>query len=118
MRRQVAVRVHTSLDQVPHREFEDELGRLWTVWEVVPRSIERRREGGVAPPREEERREISGPRMVVAPELRAGWLAFESRGDKRRYAPAPPEWATFTDAQLRDYLARAKRVGRPKRLIE
>lgn len=101
---------------MPHREVADELGRVWVVWEVTPRAIERRRKpdeaGGAG------RRERQEPRVVVAAYLSNGWLAFETDHEKRRIGPTPRGWESMTDAQLLDLLGRAKKVRPPRRLIE
>jgi hypothetical protein len=55
---------------------------------------------------------------VVGPELRGGWLAFESREEKRRLAPVPAGWETASDDELREFLTRAAPRGKPRRLAE
>lgn len=78
-----------------HRSFRDERGREWQVWDVRPTAD-----------------------IVIRPELRGGWLAFESGDEKRRLAPVPDGWETASDAELLALLARATRRGKPRRLIE
>lgn len=100
-----------------HRVFQDELGRDWDVWEVVPTAVERRmsrvaRRVGAA-----ERRKVQESRVVVPDSLQKGWLAFQSGSDRRRLAPIPPRWEAMTAPQLVDLLHHAERRGRARRLI-
>jgi hypothetical protein len=75
-----------------HRVLTDARGDIWDVWEVQPSS--------------------------EASVWKEGWLAFQSRTDKRRITPVPAGWAQMTDEELRALLDRAESQGRPKRLIE
>ena len=54
---------------MPIREFKDSNGIEWRVWSTRP----------------------SNPSFVVEP-LRAGWLTFDSDGERRRLSPVPPGW--------------------------
>ena len=36
----------------------------------------------------------------VAPELRDGWLSFDSGAQRQRVAPIPPGWETVSDERL------------------
>jgi hypothetical protein len=84
------------------REFADEHGRGWTVWDVYPsRNIEPRRQD------------------LDQPEI-AGWLAFESTetGERRRLMPVPMDWVTRSDVELRGLWIRAVPVSSKRRLIE
>jgi hypothetical protein len=69
-----------------HRTFKDADGRDWEVWDVVPSKW-------------------------VGPTLDGGWLAFQSGSDRRRLNPLPLYWATAPEDELRELLARAKRVS-------
>lgn len=89
------------------REFVDERGRMWQVCDVRPIYIERR--SGVdrrkAPrPGTADRRQRRQHRMVVAPRFRAGWLVFDTRGERRRLGPIPPGWEYWDDGRLRSLL--------------
>lgn len=99
------------------REFRDQLGREWRVWEVIPQLAERRRHS-VSPPDGEERRVIPGARSPVNTGFERGWLAFETKGERRRLAPVPPRWEEFGELMLRALLDSAERAGRPRRLVE
>lgn len=98
-----------------HRVFRDDSGREWQVWDVYPKAPQR-------PPGIDSRAqapETPGPPQrdvgdMVAPELRAGWLAFESGEDKRRLAPIPPGWETAWETELQALLARATRRRTPR----
>ena len=58
------------------REFEDEHGGRWRVWDTVP-----------------ERTQGLG-------EFREGWLTFDNGTDRRRLAPVPTKWAELPDERL------------------
>ena len=79
------------------REFLDARGREWMVWEVQP---------GAALSGEPGRR-----RILVAPEFRDGWLAFQAADERRRLAPVPPGWTELADAELERYCAAARPVS-------
>ena len=101
-----------------HREFLDHEGVRWEVWDVHPTHVERRRRsGGVAQP-DERRVAREGPRVQVRPEFLEGWLAFQSRSERRRLAPAPEGWEALDDEQLAGLCAQAVPVGTPRRLVE
>jgi hypothetical protein len=95
---------------VAHRQITDDTGRDWLVWEVKPQSVARR--GKV------QNAEGSEPRAYVAPHLTEGWLAFETKREKRRLAPAPEGWLDLSDEDLLELLAKAKPVKSTRRLIE
>lgn len=100
-----------------HRAFRDHNGRSWDVWEVHPTLVERRdarRGDRIAV----ERRKRSEPRASLPVALRHGWLAFESKSERRRLAPIPADWSLMTDDQLEQLLARADMKSKTRRLIE
>ena len=99
-----------------HRNLTDELGRSWLVWEVTPGAIERRKRSRVV--EHSGSRQEGAPRVGVAANLREGWLAFESKRDKRRLAPAPEGWLELSDEELLVHLNQATRLGPTRRLIE
>jgi hypothetical protein len=98
-----------------HRTFTDSLARLWDVWNVEPTRVERRK-GPPAVPRAVERRRSSEPRALLGGDFADGWLAFETKDEKRRLANYPQEWVTMTDAELERLCSQAK-VGRPPRRL-
>jgi hypothetical protein len=73
---------------MPIREFDDADGVEWRVWATTP------------------------TQGNVRPQFAGGWLAFESRDERRRLAPVPDEWAEADDAALRELLAKAAVVAR------
>jgi len=83
-----------------HREFRDERGQLWEVWDVVPERRDRR----------------SG--AAVSGDLARGWLVFASPLERRRYAPLPDRWSEASDEQLNVWRSAARPVPLPRRLIE
>ena len=100
-----------------HREFTDALGRNWNVWSVVPERAERRRrdEGDLIT---ERRREGNKEfRVPLGEQWLDGWLAFETKGEKRRLAPIPDDWEQATDDQLHRMLERAEQIRRPPRRL-
>lgn len=82
------------------RQFFDAKGASWDVWDVSPHDLSRF---------DYDRRSSSrvrgdAPRPVdasVYPELREGWLCFQSATEKRRFAPIPSDWYELPDAVLR-----------------
>jgi hypothetical protein len=101
-----------------HREFTDPLGRCWTVWSVVPERPERRRRDASVTARSERRRTPKEFRVPLGEQWIAGWLAFQTKGEKRRLAPIPDEWEGATDEQLHRMLERADPIRPPRRLAE
>ena len=65
-----------------------------------------------------ERRTRKEPRASLPGELRHGWLAFESKSERRRLAPPPDRWEEMSDAELAALLERAVSTGQVRRLIE
>lgn len=93
------------------------MGRSWTIWDVFPQMVERRRT--VAPesltPERRRRREARAP---LSSGFEGGWLTFETLGEKRRLAPIPEGWADLPDEELLALLNQAKLTGNSRRLIE
>jgi len=56
--------------------------------------------------------------MRVDPQWMDGWLAFQTRGERRRLAPYPELWAHLDDAHLEELCNDAQLVGGSRRLIE
>jgi hypothetical protein len=73
---------------MPLREFNDADGVGWRVWATTPTLGN------------------------VRPQFAGGWLAFESRDERRRLAPVPEAWAEVDDGALRELLAQAVVVAR------
>ena len=101
------------------REFTDERGGLWRVWEVQPESLERRMASDPHLRPAMERRRAPQSRVKVSnPHMAHGWLAFESRSERRRLAPIPEQWEQMSPAELCELLARARPSRPVRRLIE
>ena len=77
------------------RDFTDQAGRQWRVWDVTAEAIHPATRG------EDYMRDYLD-----------GWLAFESADGlaKCRLTPIPPGWATGTVAQLQQWLHQAETV--------
>jgi hypothetical protein len=118
-----------------HRSFTDAAGINWNVWDVIPQWTERRSgeerrrsedDPTVDPPVLERRRRqpdrrvgaTDSARIRIAEGLSRGWLAFESKLDKRRLAPIPPGWEELTDLELEGLCARASQAPAKRRLLE
>lgn len=102
-----------------HREFKDSVGRNWNVWSVIPERAERRRTAaGTERAAERRQRQSKEFRVPLGEQWSKGWLAFETKGEKRRLAPIPDEWELATDEQLDRMLERAEEIRRPRRLAE
>lgn len=107
-----------------HRTFTDSGGIEWEVWQVIPRGVsldspERRERAERRHPPASELPEIAEQRSgrerrrtaSVSPGMELGWLAFQTRGEKRRLAPIPDGWEALTSAQLEAYCRIARKVG-------
>jgi predicted RNA-binding protein with RPS1 domain len=69
-----------------YREFRDDSGMEWTVWDTYPQSAHR----------------------SSMDNLQGGWLTFECGGERRRLIPAPVGWYEEPDDRLRDWLGLAQ----------
>ena len=109
----------SDVDGMTSREFTDERGELWRVWDVHPDSLERRMANDHHLRPAHERRRTPQVRVRVSdPVMSHGWLAFENRYERRRLAPIPEGWQEMDATQLRHLLADARPTGRARRLIE
>jgi len=92
-----------------HRRVQDETGRWWDVWDTRPTIIDRRggRERRAGKRIAGDRRQKNEERVLVEPEFRKGWLAFQSGTEWRRLAPIPDSWESLTDTALLALLHRA-----------
>ena len=59
------------------REFDDEAGTRWIVWDTIPAST-----------------------IGLTEEYRRGWLTFDSGTDRCRLAPIPPNWTELPNDRL------------------
>jgi hypothetical protein len=82
-----------------YREFRDSSGIEWKAYRVEPQLV--------SPALEHLRRSL--PLQLV--ERRQPWLLFESKDERRRLSPVPPEWdGNSTDADLERWCATADRI--------
>src|SRR3712207_6396293 len=103
-----------------HREFTDSRRVAWVVWDVYPTLGDRRRSPDDRRQfvRETDERRAAFNATRLRPEYVGGWLAFESRGEKRRLAPVPLGWEQLDEHDLERLCNAAVPVGRPRRLVE
>ena len=95
-----------------YREFLDDQGQQWEVWEIRPISIERRlNEERRRYPRLSDRR-TSNVQLKIRGLHRDGWLTFQCGAQRRRLMPIPEHWDSSTDAELIALLQRAAPLGR------
>lgn len=97
-----------------HRQFVDDDGSVWAVWDVYPARIWETL--GTSRPRETHANGGVTPRRVAGPldrTLAAGWLCFESAGQKLRLAPIPVDWEVLASTDL-VLLRKAATAVRPK----
>lgn len=103
-----------------HREFRDDRGRTWEVWDVVPERRDRR--GGVDRRKHAretfDRRKVRILSAVISGDLAKGWLVFSTVRERRRYSPVPERWSDASDTQLLSWCDEARPLPPPKRLIE
>jgi len=79
------------------REFKDEKGTDWLVWDVYPTN--------------DGERMADGPSVFPHREFADGWLCFESKWEKRRVTPVPVGWDQFSDARLGELCSSAGYVS-------
>jgi hypothetical protein len=103
---------------VAHKTFRDSSGREWQVWPVSVAYLERRTNLSAGPPQGRERRRRVSFRQRVSEPWSGGWLAFETKGEKRRLAPYPTDWSQRSDAELEALCRAAVKVRPSRRLIE
>lgn len=98
-----------------NRTFTDVLGVIWEVWEVYPRLLERRllRERRAARRRSGERRHVPVGRPTLPRQIMGGWLAFQSRHERRRVIPVPDGWEDCSDRELQGFLSQSNVSSRP-----
>ena len=107
---------------MPHRQFTDSKLTTWEVWDVEPSRAERRT--NATDPRRaprtsgQRRRAEDRARVRIHSDLAHGWLAFESKHDKRRLTPIPTGWEALDPVALEQLCEQARSVGRPRRLLE
>ena len=95
-----------------YREFLDDQGQQWEVWEIRPISIERRlNEERRRYPRLSDRR-TSSVQLKIRGLHRDGWLTFQCGTRRRRLVPIPEHWDSSSDAELIALLKRATPLGR------
>jgi hypothetical protein len=75
---------------VAYREFVDDAGTFWRVWDTYPVAANTLRS--------------------VSPNYAGGWLTFECAAERRRLAPIPPEWEFASRALMAHWCARALQV--------
>src|SRR5436305_10402770 len=104
------------------REFDDERGRHWKVWDVYPTLAERRHRNAGPPPGTRERRRRVEHRVALHRDLAMGWLVFEANdGERRRLRPIPQSlehWELASLTELRAWCATAAPASPARRLIE
>jgi hypothetical protein len=72
---------------VGYREFVDDTGTMWRVWDTYPAAASALRR--------------------VSPTYAEGWLTFECEVERRRLAPIPPEWEIASRNLMGHWCARA-----------
>lgn len=107
---------------MPHRQFTDSKHTTWEVWDVEPSHAERRTSAGdrrQSKRSSDERRQVHDhTRVRIKTDLAHGWLAFESKHDKRRLTPIPSGWEALDVESLERLCEQAHPIGRPRRLLE
>ncbi|MFN2564162.1 MAG: hypothetical protein ABR499_04035 [Gemmatimonadaceae bacterium] len=107
---------------MPHRQFTDSKHTTWEVWDVEPSHAERRRKNADRRRGRRtsgERRQVEDrSRVRIQTDLSHGWLAFESKHDRRRLAPIPTGWEGLDASALERLCEQARSIGGPRRLLE
>ena len=104
-----------------YRIFTDSHGTEWQTWDVVPLLGERRVNDRRSRAQQSmhtdrrmrpDRRVVQGKRAGLTAGMDAGWLCFETLGEKRRLTPIPADWLRCAVARLEQYCAQATRARR------
>lgn len=82
-------------NSMPLREFKDDRGVQWQVWETQPTL----RIFGEA---------VGGTHLHE--DAVNGWLTFQSSRERRRFYQVPPDWDTMPDDEMRRLLRHAVHV--------
>jgi hypothetical protein len=91
---------------MPMRQFADNDGRVWEVWETRPAKRELR-----GTYRERLKSLHNAPTVTSMMQgLEHGWLTFRSGVEKRRFAPIPENWVAASEDQLGRWCKRARPV--------
>ena len=101
-----------------YRTFVDRRNAYWQVWDVRPERVERRSMERRKPAepyegperRKRDRRRLEQKRIILDNGLGSGWLVFESKSEKRRLTPIPPDWEKATESELRILCEKAQPV--------
>jgi hypothetical protein len=106
------------LEIMSHRSFIDSSGRSWDVWSVRPENIERREntQSDTTPPLE--RRSRREYRVPLGRKWANGWLAFETKGERRRLAPIPTDWVELEGDALDELCRAATPIPYTRRLLK
>src|SRR3954471_3223880 len=102
-----------------HRQFNDPIGRTWDVWSVIPERAERRQQAEPTPVEVDRRHQQQAAeyRVPLGPKWIHGWLAFETKAEKRRLAPIPENWEAASDEELAAMCEQAVPIARPPRRL-
>lgn len=120
---------------MPHRTFTDSIGRVWEVWSVTPSRVDRRltttagaaSPGTSMPPEppdsaaaasDAERLRRAEYLVVLGGPWANGWLAFETKGEKRRLLRFPDDWSAMSDEGLRELCLHAMLVKPSARRLD
>ena len=81
------------------RIIQDEEGRSWQVWGVQPTAVYQN--AGLNPLSDEAKVALVRRQQTsVDPQWAAGWLAFETPGERRRLTPYPSNWTDLSERDL------------------
>jgi hypothetical protein len=102
-----------------NRQIIDNTGTRWDVWEVDPKDLERHSYDRRSMGRDSTTPASAAPVAwtpanveALHPDLRSGWLCFQSNLGRRRFAPIPARWQELPENVLRVMLDVATPVAR------
>lgn len=93
-----------------YREFQDNQGTWWKVWDVTPDEQIFRPRTPVSVRAQAREDRSTHARGEVTPSRSRGWLAFQSSGESRRLSPIPAGWETASEENLAAFLIEASPV--------
>ena len=92
------------------REFNDSVGRAWTVWSTYPAEAASADSSALGRFMEGLPKDVGAQPLGVRSTYAAGWLTFKTGSETRRLAPIPEDWESTSEDGLRRYLGKSDTI--------